>query len=133
MLSLLRRLFRTDGHEDPEFKALEPASFQLQYEDLLVATLRTAGNGWEFEYSPAFRSQVDQPNGIQPLIEFPDVGKIYKADELWPFFMARIPSPAQPQVRDRIRELRIDERDAVRLLREFGERSITNPFKLKSA
>jgi hypothetical protein len=47
---------------------------------------------------------------------------------LWPFFALRIPSPEQPAVRDFI--LKRKKADEGILLKEFGERSIANPFRL---
>ena len=84
---------------------------------------------WRFEYSDDFRG-----NGtLRPIVEFPDINKIYHSSELWQFFASRIPSLEQAEVEEILKREHIEEDDAVRLLKRFGERTITNPFYLKAA
>lgn len=105
------------------------AKFLLTYNSLLIGTLSVAEGVWKFEYSDDFRS-----NGtLRPIVEFPDVNKIYQSKELWQFFASRIPSLEQAEVEEIIKREHIEEDDAVRLLKRFGERTITNPFNLKAA
>lgn len=66
------------------------------------------------------------------LTEFPVAAGPFYSDVLWPFFMARIPSLAQPDVQDEIKRRGIDRSDSVQLLKAFGERTIANPFVLSA-
>lgn len=103
--------------------------FELKYNDLLIGTLSVANGIWRFEYSDDFRD-----NGtLRPIVEFPDINKIYHSSELWQFFASRIPSLEQAEVEEILKREHIEEDDAVRLLKRFGERTITNPFYLKAA
>jgi HipA-like protein len=105
------------------------AKFLLTYNNLLIGTLSVAEGVWKFEYSDDFRRN----DTLRPIVEFPDVNKIYQSKELWQFFASRIPSLEQAEVEEIIKREHIEEDDAVRLLKRFGERTITNPFNLKAA
>ena len=105
------------------------AKFLLTYDDLLVGTLTVEDGLWRFEYSDKFRSADE----FRPLVEFPDVNKIYVNDELWQFFASRIPSTEQPEVEEILRREHVEEDDAVGLLRLFGKRTIASPFELTFA
>lgn len=133
MLQRIRQLFRSEGQEQVRTTDHEQAAFVLRYGSLEVGSLRLRGGEWEFEYSSPFRAQVKEPTGVQPLLEFPDIHRTYKSTELWPFFLARIPSAAQPQVREEIARQGLDATSAAQLLKAFGERSIANPFLLLAA
>jgi len=133
IVSTIRRLFRAEGQEQASTPLKEEASFVLLYEDLDVGYLRLRDGAWEFRYSPAFKSQVALQDGVKPLLEFPDPEKIYTSPDLWPFFLARIPSIAQPLIREEIEKQGLDVNNAAQLLRAFGERSIANPFRLQPA
>jgi HipA-like protein len=129
MFSAIRRIFlsyRTDGHQGIETPVHEDATFQLHYGDLPIGVLQLHEGWWIFRYSPEFIGQGD----VQPLVDFPNVHKTYRSASLWPFFMARIPSLAQPQVRETIKQEGLDEHSDVQLLRRFGRRTIANPFVL---
>jgi HipA-like protein len=130
----MRKLFkmalswlRDEGHEGLETRPGEEGTFVLRYRSLVIGTLRVHAGMWQFAYSDEFKRQ----NEVRPLVDFPDVDKKYESPVLWPFFLARIPSVAQPKVRHTIDEEGIDERSAVQLLERFGERSIANPFTLE--
>jgi HipA-like protein len=132
MLGKLRQilgLLRPEGHEGIVTPGTEHAQFLLRYGDLLVGTLRLQDGTWEFEYSPEFRDQ----SVVKPLVDFPAADKRYRAEELWPFFMARIPSLAQPKVRRAIEEEGLDAHSDVQLLRRFGQQTIANPFVLSES
>lgn len=129
MLETLRRIMlrlRADGQEEIRTPAHQDATFVLRYGDLEVGSLRLHAGVWEFRYSQAFQEQSD----VQPLIDFPDVSKPYQAEALWPFFLARIPSVAQPKVKAVISAEGLDEHSDVDLLRFFGKKTIGNPFIL---
>lgn len=104
------------------------AVFRLTYDGLLVGILSVQDGLWRFEYSDEFRR-----SDLRPLVEFPDVDKVYERPDLWQFFAMRIPSPEQPEVEQIIRQERINGDDAVSLLKRFGRRTIANPFQLEFA
>ncbi|MCW5961305.1 MAG: HipA N-terminal domain-containing protein [Pyrinomonadaceae bacterium] len=113
-----------------EFKAPSPevkAEFLLFHGSLLVGTLNVIEGHWQFKYSEEFKLRTE----LRPLVEFPDLDKIYKNEELWQFFASRIPSTEQPDVEEVLETENIDETDVVALLKRFGTRTITNPFELK--
>jgi len=115
--------FREQIKAPPEVKA----KFLLKYDDLLVGTLSVEDGKWKFEYSDEFRRH----GSLRPIVEFPDVNKIYQSDDLWQFFASRIPSPEQAEVEEILKREQIEEGDAVSLLKRFGKRTITNPFELE--
>lgn len=105
------------------------AKFLLTYDDLLVGTLTVENGVWKFEYSDKFRSEDE----LRPIVEFPDVYKIYVNEDLWQFFASRIPSTEQPEVEEILKRKHVKEDDAVELLKLFGKRTIANPFELTFA
>src|SRR5688572_17913176 len=72
------------------------AEFKLFFEELLVGTLSVADALWKFEYSSDFKKQDE----LRPLVDFPDLDKIYESKELWQFFIMRIPSPERAEVEE---------------------------------
>lgn len=112
---------RAHVHASPEVRA----KFLLKYGDLPVGTLTVQESLWQFEYSDEFKG-----SDLRPIVEFPDVEKVYQSKELWQFFAMRIPSPEQPEVEEILRREQIEEHDAVKLLKRFGGRTIANPFEL---
>ncbi len=133
ILRTFRRFFRAEGQEQAATPLQDQASFILRYGALEVGYLRLRHGVWEFEYAPEFKAQVEEPDGVQPLLEFPDPHKLYSSSDLWSFFLTRIPSIAQPQIREEIERQGLDATNAAQLLRAFGERSISNPFRLLPA
>lgn len=109
----------------PEVKA----KFLLTHHHLLIGTLSVENGIWKFEYSDEFR----RDGSYRPIVEFPDVNKIYQSPTLWQFFASRIPSLEQAEIEEILKREHIEKDDAVRLLQRFGERTITNPFNLKAA
>ncbi len=128
----VRRLFRAEGQEGITTPPGETATFTLQFGDLEVGSLELRDGVWEFKYSRAFRDQLDDGESVHPLVDFPDSAKVYQSNELWPFFMARIPSVSQPRVLEEIERRGLDQTSASQLLQAFGERSIANPFRLRA-
>ena len=102
------------------------AKFLLSYDGLLVGTLTVQDGLWKFEYSDNFRLEDE----LRPIVEFPDVNKIYVNEDLWQFFASRIPSTEQPEVEEILKREHVQEDDAVGLLKLFGKRTIANPFEL---
>ncbi len=105
------------------------ATFLLTYDELLIGTLSVDGGVWRFEYSDEFRRSPE----FRPIVEFPDVHRIYENEELWQFFASRIPSTEQAEVEEILKREHIEEDDAVGLLRRFGKRTVASPFELTLA
>lgn len=109
-----------------ETKAPAKAAFKLCYNGMPVGYLACAEGKWTFWYSDEFRQRAD----VRALVQFTDVNRVYKSDQLWPFFLLRIPSLGQSEVQAALMREGIDAGDEVALLRRFGRRTITNPFEL---
>jgi hypothetical protein len=116
----------TEGLQDVHTPAGKSARFELFYRDLPIGWLELRDGRWSFEYTSVFRNQTE----VNPLVDFPDVRKVYVTEDLWPFFVSRIPSLAQPQVQETIEKEGLDGHSNVDLLKRFGERTISNPFVL---
>ena len=125
---ILNKIWKVEGMEFTDAPSASKGLFHLKYGDFLIGVLTYEGNVWTFEYSNEFRNQ----GNINPIIDFPDVSKVYKNNDLWPFFASRIPSINQEFQLKKIRKANIDSNDAVELLKLFGSETITNPFKLSS-
>lgn len=100
----------------------EKGSFDLMIGEFVMGTLVYSDGNWTYSYSDAFKSQ----NEYAPLINFPDVNKVYKSDQLWPFFASRIPGMSQ------LKESSDDKTDIVTLLRKYGQHVVANPYVLIS-
>jgi HipA-like protein len=100
--------------------------FLLSYKKLEIGTLTFKDGEWVFKYSEEFKRQAE----IQPVIDFPDVTKTYRSDELWPFFLSRIPGLNQPAVKELLYKEKISVDDEAALLKRFGKTSTTSPFTL---
>ena len=109
-------------------EATEKIGFQLVYDELqlVIGTLWFEGGKWYFSYSEAFKAQKD----LVPIVDFPDTNKVYESEDLWPFFISRIPSAATPYVKRKIESNKIDKTSLIDMLKLFGENTITSPFKL---
>jgi hypothetical protein len=126
MFKFLKRKFDwTRGIDEPTGNV----EFVLSLEGLKVGTLRFAQGRWIFEYSDEFKKQTE----IAPIMDFPGVNRSYIANELWPFFALRIPSPAQPKVKKYLHAKHKPSADTVELLQNFGRHSSANPFVLDPA
>ena len=95
--------------------------FELTYRSLQIGALSLNAGEWSFRYSEAFKNQ----DKIKPLLDFPDVNKVYASEELYPFFTQRIPGVGQ-NVR---KQKNLNEVD---LLKKFGKQTISNPFVLQA-
>jgi len=126
MLSKLKNLWKSDGQESIVTPKDYDAEFVLTYKELVIGTLSLHKGIWSFQYSEEFKKQ----NRVKPLLDFPDVDKVYSSDELHPFFAHRIPGLGQPKVQKVIKKEKIDEQNEAKLLERFGKVSITNPFQL---
>ncbi len=104
-------------------------SFRIRLDDLEIGELTRDGAEWIFRYSAEFRAQ----SAVKPIIDFPHADQEYRSVDLWPFFLLRIPSPAQPVVQRHLAKNQISEVDQGTMLREFGRWSVANPFVLEPA
>jgi HipA-like protein len=102
--------------------------FHLKYQDMLIGILKYENKNWIFTYSDEYK----QKPLITPILNFPDPNKVYKNDQLWPFFASRIPTLNQPFHYKKIAKAKISKDDSVGLLKVFGSETITNPFKLQA-
>lgn len=103
----------------------EDGDFCLRYKDTSVGSLSFKDGMWTFRYADDFEKL-----GLRTITEFPDVTKTYKSSELWPFFLMRIPSLRQTDIRNIVASEKIDEHDEAKLLRRFGRKTVANPFEL---
>lgn len=101
--------------------------FSLKYHELEMGTLQFLGDEWVFEYTSLFKEQTV----ISPLIDFPELNKVYKSKILWPFFSNRIPSLKQPKIKAYIDQNPSEKQNVAKLLELFGEYSVNNPFRLQ--
>jgi HipA-like protein len=115
--------WKRDMEVGPEVRA----EFQLFLDSLLVGTLTAADQHWVFRYSDDFKVKDD----LRPLVEFPDLNRVYDNDRLWQFFAGRIPSTEQPDVERLLQRKKIADDDVIELLKLFGKRTVTNPFELR--
>jgi HipA-like protein len=122
---MLRKLYNWLAGVEP-LPVEEKLALKVMYGTREIGTLCADKGEWTFSYSDEFRKQSE----IKPIIDFPDVKRQYRSRTLWPFFALRIPSPEQPAVREFIQSQPHEKADEGILLKEFGERSIANPFRL---
>ncbi|WP_353480237.1 HipA N-terminal domain-containing protein [Haliscomenobacter sp.] len=102
-------------------------NFTLSFRSLEIGTLRLSNGKWTFVYSDSFKAQEE----IKPLPDFPKLDKVYTSEELYPFFVQRIPGLGQPKVKEILEKEHIDEHNEAQLLIRFGRFTISNPFELK--
>jgi HipA-like protein len=117
----------------PENQIVTPQNvhivFELSYKNVLIGLLELNNGTWKFGYSDEFKNQ----NSLLPIVDFPAIDKIYESKELWPFFMSRIPGLGQPIVQQIIKKNKINDNDEVSLLKQFGKKTIANPYILEPA
>lgn len=123
----ISQLWNSEDQNDIRAPKNVSASFSLWFKDLEVGILSVNDGHWKFIYSDEFKNQ----DVIKPLIDFPEINKEYETATLWPFFSYRIPGLNQPKVQKQIIEKKIDAKNQIELLKEFGNISVYNPFKLK--
>ncbi len=122
MLKRILKLFKSEeGQEDFYTPTDIEIVFSLTYRSLEIGTLRLKTGEWAFQYSEGFKNQ----DKIKPLLDFPNVHKIYTSEELYPFFTQRIPGVGQ-NVR------KMENLNEVDLLKKFGKQTISNPFVLQA-
>jgi len=125
--SLYRRFNWLQNINEPS--NTDKVSFELKLGSLHVGTLSREGQEWVFAYTEAFGRQRQ----VAPLVDFPMVGRVYRSEDLWPFFALRIPSTTQASVQAFLREQGETKARAVEMIQKFGRRSISNPLVLTPA
>lgn len=128
--SILKKLTPWSGNDEFLSKLdseNENGKFELLFEGKIVGILEFNKSKWFFEYSEEYKK--DQ--FVLPLMNFPDIEKKYKFDELMPFFATRIPNLNQPYHKSKLKKSDGDKTNLVSLLKIFGEKSINNPYELK--
>jgi HipA-like protein len=133
MKNKIKNIFKklTPWSVDKEFVPIgdntENGKFELLFENKVIGTLEYFESKWTFKYSDEYKKN----KYILPLVNFPDIDKVYKFEELVPFFATRIPNLNQPFHQKKIEKHNGDKNNLVSLLKIFGEKSINNPFELK--
>lgn len=102
--------------------SLGKAVFELKYKDDVIGFLEFKDDQWSFYYSVSFKTQVE----IAPIITFPDVNKKYEGRELWSFFSSRIPD----NIGSSKESTKKHNLDLINQLKNYGRKTITNPFDL---
>lgn len=83
-----------------------------------------------FGYLPAFRDAYE--HGLEPLLAFPDVAKVYKSDLLFPFFENRLMRKSRPDYNEYLQSLALDPTtaDEMAILGRSGGERATDAFLL---
>ncbi len=97
--------------------------FIVSYQNLEIGTLSYDGKKYKFEYSEDFKKQDD----IGAIDNFMDKNKIYESKYLFPFFLARIPDPNRPIIKEE-RERKGIGADPLSMLDYFSRQTLDNPF-----
>lgn len=132
MRTIIKKLFSKspdEGDFQSHLSENEGMKFILKFNHLSVGILESDSDHWVFRYTDEFKKQLDKYNRI---IGFPDVNKVYKSVELWPFFQIRIPGLKQPAVQEILEKENINQNNEAALLKRFGYKTISNPYKLES-
>jgi HipA-like protein len=127
MLKKIKSWFSKDPDEaSVPLPKEKDVKFLLRVDDIKVGYLYSNKGDWYFEYSNDFKNHLD----YNLITGFPELNKVYKSDELWPFFRIRIPGLKQPVVMEILEKEKIDKNDEVELLKRFGQKTISNPYEL---
>lgn len=127
MISHIKKyLWKAEGMEYTDTPSNSNGEFLLKFMNHEIGVLGYKNNLWTFYYTEEYKK--NRP--IAPVIDFPDINKVYESNELWPFFASRIPALNQPYQFRKIASAKADSKDAVALLKLFGANTITNPYEL---
>lgn len=107
----------SEGNESTKVSRFEKATFSLKFKDIIIGKLWLEYGICHFKYNNSYESNAD----FSTLIDFSNKQKRYKSEELWPFFVHRIPALKQPVIQEILKIEHIDPTDEVSLLRRFGE------------
>jgi len=131
MKELLRKIFSKTDDDTKDVSLsnseIETTRFVLRISNIEIGYLTVENNEWVFMYSNEFKNQ-DEFNTIPG---FSDLNKIYRSQDLWPFFKIRIPGLKQPMIKEIIEKEKLDTKNEVQLLRRFGRKIISDPYLLE--
>ncbi len=86
------------------------------------------------EYEFVFLSGVKDAlaEGLGPLLAFPDINRVYRSDELFPFFQNRVMQPSRPDYSRFIQSLALepDHATPMDILIRTGGGRVTDPFEI---
>ncbi|MBP0018740.1 MAG: DNA-binding protein [Cyanobacteria bacterium SBLK] len=96
-----------------------------------IGRLTFDGELYKFVYTEGVRSAKSNPN-FSLLHSFPELTKVYKAVEPFPFFANRLMRPSRPDYQDYIQALNIprDRDDPIAILSRSGGRKATDNFEI---
>lgn len=94
-------------------------------EDTKLGVLRKEEDDFVFAYD---RDYARSPQAA-PISAFPDLGQIYRAERLWPFFTVRLPPIEREDVKRAMQTLDIHDDDVLRLLGELSKRAVSSPYR----
>jgi HipA-like protein len=104
-----------------------PPTIQLLFDGAAVAELSKVPQGnYFFKYLTEFRRL-----NLAPLPGFPDLDRIYEAQEIFPFFQERIPDTRRPEIREWIKQHGLSEDDKLSLLAALGRKAVTDSYELR--
>jgi HipA-like protein len=131
MKDLIRKIFNKvdDDSKSQSFldDQIDSAKFILHIGNVEIGYLTKENQEWVFQYSEGFKKQEK----YDTIPGFSDLNKIYRSEDLWPFFKIRIPGLKQPMIKEIIEREKIDIRNEVQLLKRFGKRIISDPYILE--
>jgi HipA-like protein len=125
----ITRLWKPQGNEDTQVTSTQKAAFSLSFKNVNIGTLWVEDGIWYFEYTDEYKNDATR----SALIDFPNKHRRYQRNELWPFFVHRIPGLKQPAIQEILKLEEIDPHDEVSLLKRFGQHNISNPYILLPA
>ena len=120
---IIKRYLYPTGVESNLNPQGEKVVFKLIINQITIGELSIENDLWHFKYCDEFKNQ----NIYKPLTEFPDINKEYKSNELWPFFLSRIPGANNVNIINKDHK----DFDLVDLLKHYGSKTTTNPYKLQ--
>ncbi len=105
-----------------------PRRLELLFAGKAVGELTRQKDGqYRFRYLPAFSEM-----NLAALPGLSVAGE-HKSFDLFPFFAERIPELRRPEVREWLKQNKVDESDQMTLLESLGKRSVTDSYELKAA
>ncbi len=96
-------------------------------ERIVMGRLRREGDAYRFDYEPGVMRRSD----VQPIPEFPELDRTYRADRLWPFFTSRLPPLKRQDVKATIAARGVSPDDTLELLVELSGGSVASPYVLE--